>query len=131
MKTLVGLLVLVSATLSACNREYHVIAPIPRFTMSYAQAARAAGLDVTEAPGAEAAQEVVVKERRLPGVWLARNVIERTGMFKRDLRLRAIEIIFCPADPADYTQCRIGIAWSRRHHPFEGGGTRHSAGETD
>ena len=52
-------------------------------------------------------------------VWLARYVWEpyTTVANRSARRLKAVEIIFCPADKSDFTQCRVGVAWSRSNDP--------------
>ncbi len=49
---------------------------------------------------------------RPPGIWLARKVYDRSGLFGKDLRLRAIEILYCPSKRVSYTECRLGMGWS-------------------
>ena len=60
------------------------------------------------------------KTRAHTAVWLARYRWEPWVTKDNEHRrsLATIEIIFCPFDQADFTRCRIGVAWSRRTHPL-------------
>jgi hypothetical protein len=48
-------------------------------------------------------------------IWLGRYVwepyLDEHG--REQVRLKGIEVLFCPGDKADFTQCRTGVAWSR------------------
>ena len=55
---------------------------------------------------------------RVPGVWLQRTVVERAGVLRNKLRLLSIEILYCPASTADFTECRLGVGWVYNHHPM-------------
>ena len=102
---------LLAVLISGCGREFHIITPIPNFTASSSVASGAresvmagdarkplvgpqAGPDLAAPPGS------VINSRPV-GVWLARNVYERAGAFKNTVRLKAIEILFCPLSQAE------------------------------
>ncbi len=60
------------------------------------------------------------KTQVITGTWLARyRWSPYTADSGRQYRyLSTIEIIFCPFDQADFTRCRVGVAYSAAAHPL-------------
>ena len=96
-------MVILLASIGCATLETHRIVPISRLDWKVTK--------VTQETPQSKETESTVKQ----GVWLARFVSSQPpgGARTQAHGLSAIEIIFCPAGEDDYTQCRIGVAWSK------------------
>lgn len=101
-------------TTTAIIGERHVIRPIPRLdTQVRSGMERGTGAESNE--GSKSTVQVKATEEK--GVWFWR-IVKRPNAARTDMRLQAIEILFCPAAESDFAHCRVGVAWSRGTHPL-------------
>jgi hypothetical protein len=98
--------------------EWHRIVVIPKLDSETISSA-------TRKPSGERGERAVTettdhKLQTLTGTWMARYRWEpyTTVNNQPARRLATIEIIFCPFDQADFTRCRVGVAWSSQEHPM-------------
>ncbi len=99
--------------LFGCGRlERHYIVRIPRLDAATNTTKKTTGSEANE--GQSSTRET--KSESHTGVWLARFDWVPEGRQSNKVHLGAIEILFCPADKVDFTQCRVGVGWSR-HRP--------------
>ena len=114
---LIGLVAGLAFAFSGCasSHEIHFIKQIPRLD-SESSASVTTEKSSRRGENSETGDsKTTAKSRSHSGAWLARFV-RRTedGRGGQNRKLKAIEIIFCPADRGtDFTKCRVGVGWSK------------------